>query len=476
MKEQAARRLPAAKNDHGPNQSAETESFDSAFARALGRAPFLAAVALAFFLLRTGGFRAGPVLLIVSGIALLPFAFVRPELALYALTLNFVNEFDSYYELQSYFPLSLPILLDLALAAGILLRVALPGRIPRLTYIQNVFLLAYVSLTIVSILSSPVEVPAGYWARFRTGFLIRPVFYLFIVLLVRSSGELHRFLLVFLSAHSLLMLSCLSDYVQKGGAMYRVTGTLSATNYLSYLCIATLPIVVSLYVRFRDRRSKSFMLALSLVTLFVSLQTLSRSGYYALLAILAFLTLRLARTPRTLLVALAFGAVFYTLIPTGLTERLSEVESLSTTSRYYLSRVGLRMVRDHPILGVGLHAYEHEFPKYDYEQIFQKKKSPHNLYIFVAAASGIPALFVYIGIYGTTLYQTWRIQRRYRRLGDFHSLGYGLTVGIQGGLVGHFVFGFAGSYADSYYAFLLLGLAVILVRYHQEHPAPAVLR
>jgi O-antigen ligase len=428
-----------------------------------------------FFLIRGFGVRAGPALLIAASMALIPLSVLRPELGLYALVLTFVNEFDSYYELQQYVPLSLPFLFDIAISLGILMQLVMPGRMPRLDSAQNVLLLFYVVLVVLSVLLSNIPMPPGYWATFRTGFLIRPIFYLFLILLIASPERLHRLLFALLVAHTLLMVSSMSDYLQRGGGLYRVGGTVSAVNYLSYLCIATLPLLVSLFVYVRERWSRNFLLVLSLTTLFVSLQTLSRSGYYALLATFAFFTYRFTRRPRTLLIAAALGAAFYYLVPTELTERLDQIESLTTTGRYYLSRVGLRMALDNPLLGVGLHGYLTEFLKYDYEGLFDRPRAPHSLYFAIAASSGFLALAIYLSMYAITLFQIGRVRRRYERARDFVSLGYWLAVGIEGGLIGHFVFGLAGNYADSYYAYLLLGLAVISIRYHHETPGPAAL-
>lgn len=458
--------LTSKNSPDGPSFLPE-ESFDSFFARHLRRAPLLAAVGTAFVILRSIGFRAGAGLIFVAATALIPLSVLRPELGLYALTVNFVNEFDSYYQLQKYVPFSLPILLDLGITMGILLQVVRPGKLPRLDLLQNWLLVVYVLLVSLSLVMSDVAWPANLWGMFRNTFLIRPIVYVFLVVLVCSPGQLYWILLIFFFAHSLAMAGAMSDFLQKGLALYRVRGTLTAINYLSYVCITTLPILLATFLYLRQRVAKGFMLALALTTLFISFRTLSRSGYYSLFFTLAFLAFRLIRSPRMLFTAVVFSVLFYSLVPTTLTQRLSEVESLTTTDRFYLSRIGLRIALDHPVFGVGWHAYELVFPNYDHEGLFHGKgKAPHSLYLAIAASSGFPALFAYLALYGITFAQMVAITARYQRARNTRSYGYYLAVGIEGGLFGHFFFGLAGSYADSYYAFFLLGIAVAMIRFH----------
>jgi hypothetical protein len=449
--------------------TAAEESFDGFMARNSRRAPLLAGVGILFFLLRSLGLRAGAVILFVASAALVPMSLLRPEVGTYALVMNFVNEWDTYYKLQSYLPVSVPILFDVAITVGIFLHAGGRERLPRMSYAQNAFLLFYVVWVTFSVIASNVHYP-GLWANFRSGFLIRPILYLFLVTLMRTPRQLHRLLLALMLAQSVLMATAMSDYVQKGMTMYRVRGSLSAINYLSYICIVTLPLLVAIFVYLRHRTSKLLVLGLALVTLFVSLQTLSRSGYYALTVTLFFLAYRLSRNPRTLIVSLAFAGLFYLLVPAGLTQRLAEVQSLQRSDRYALSRVASRIAFANPVLGVGWQAYKANFLRYDYEHYFYKAKEPHSLYLAIAASSGFPALGAYLAMYGLTALQLIWLERVYRAGRRFHDLGYHLAIGLQGALVGHFVFGLAGSYGDSYYAYLVLALSVIVVRYRPTHP------
>lgn len=468
MPPQFSARAVAASQPEAEPPGPPEESFDAFLSRNARRAPLAIGVVIAFFLIRSLGVKPGPVLIFAASAVVLPLSLIRPELGLFALVLNFTNEFDSYYRLQRYVPISLPILFDLAVATGIFLRYA-GRRMPSLGSTQSLLLLGYFLLVCFSLLVSPVDVPIP-WGRFRSGFLIRPILYLFLITLIRDRRDLYRLLFVLLLGHTLLMISSSSEYLQKGLRLYRVRGTIEAVNYLSYLCIVMIPILLCLFAYLRSRMPRLFVGGLTLVTVFISMQTLSRSGYYALLVTLAFLGTRFVRNPRLLLVGAGFAVLFYELIPAQLIERLAQVQDIQSTSRYLLSRIGLRMALDNPLFGVGWHAYEHEFLRYDDEHIFAGPKAPHSLYFAIAATQGIPALGLYLGMFAVSFLQLRSIERQYLRAGQVRALGYLLSLGLQAALIGHFVFGVAGSYGNSYYAYLLLGMTVVLIQLHRQSP------
>jgi O-antigen ligase len=184
-----------------------------------------------------------------------------------------------------------------------------------------------------------------------------------------------------------------------------------------------------------------------------------------------FLTARLTRSPRTLFAAAAFGVLFYVMTPEGLSQRLGQVQSFTTSDRYYLSQIALRIAVDHPLLGVGWHAYEKTFMAYDYDHRFYKPKAPHSLFLAIAARSGFPALGVYLALFGITFAQLIRVENAYHRAGRSSDFGCYLAIALQAALVGHFVFGLAGSYGDSYYGFFVLALSFVLIRHHRRPEA-----
>jgi O-antigen ligase len=458
-----------------PDDRAPAESFEEMLTRHLARAPLLIGVGLAFVAIRAIGARAGSVLLALASVVLVPVSFVRPDVGVYALVFNFVNELDSYYDLQSYTYFSVPILLDVAVSVGIYSTVISVRRLPRLSYTQNVLLLVYMALVCLSILFSSVAWPNSLWANFRTNFLIRPVFFFFLLVLIRTPQRLQRLVLTWLVAHSLLMAFALSDFLQKNVVVYRVAATVKETNYLSYICMTTLPILLAVGTYFRAQLPRIAVLGLGVVTLFVSLHTLSRGGYLALAMTVAFFSIRFSRNPQMMLSALLFLVLFYLLMPAELSERLAEVHSLAETDRYKIAQVGMRMVLDHPVFGVGWFAFGSSFMRYDYDHQFTHPSQPHSIYMSIAATSGIPALVVYLAMYLVTLAQVEGVVQKYRRARDLQSFGYFLALGVEGALIGHFAFGMTGSYSDSYYAYLLFALAVILIRYHED-PAAERLR
>jgi O-antigen ligase len=447
------------------------ESFEEMLIRNLGRAPLLIGVGLAFVAIRAIGARAGAVLLALSSAVLVPISVVRPEIGAYALIFNNVNELDSYYDLRSYTYFSVPILLDVAISVGIYWTVVAPRRLPRLAYSQTMMLLVYVVLVCLSILFSPVAWPNDLFATFRTSFLIRPILFFFLIVLVRTPDRLQRLVLTWFIAHALLMTFALSDFLQKNLVAYRVAGTVKETNYLSYICMTTLPILLAVGTYFRSQVPRIGVLGLGVVTLFISLHTLSRGGYLALAVTGGFFVIRFSRNPQMMLSALLFLALFYLMMPAELSERFAEVQSLAETDRYKIGRVALRMALDNPFFGVGWFAFASSFMRYDYEHEFTHPQQPHSIYLSIAGSTGFPALFAYLAVYFLTFVQVERVVQKYRRARDLQSFGYFLALGVEGALIGHFTFGMTGAYGDSNYAYLLLALAIILVRHHEDPKA-----
>lgn len=142
----------------------------------------------------------------------------------------------------------------------------------------------------------------------------------------------------------------------------------------------------------------------------------SRGGYLALAAVILFLGL-VSLTSRgnksgdakadrglqlrlvaalILLVVMSFGAMFLT-SSDELMQRFGNVQSemeLSELaderySRRELWQTTMQIVKDHPILGVGLGAYQFAYPRYDQGSGFFRTEQSHNDYLQILADTGV---------------------------------------------------------------------------------------
>jgi O-antigen ligase len=150
----------------------------------------------------------------------------------------------------------------------------------------------------------------------------------------------------------------------------------------------------------------------------------SRGGYLALAAVILFLGLvslttgedksGTAKTDRglqlrlvgalVLLVVMSFGAMFLT-SSDELLQRFGEVENDMQMgeladqrySRRELWQTTMQMVKDHPMLGVGLGAYQFAYPRYDQSSGLYRTEQSHNDYLQILADTGVIGGLVLLG-------------------------------------------------------------------------------
>lgn len=84
-------------------------------------------------------------------------------------------------------------------------------------------------------------------------------------------------------------------------------------------------------------------------------------------------------------------------------------------SRIPLMDVAIEMIKDNPLLGVGLSSYEAVMRRYDRTPDFISDSFPypvHNVYLNVAAEAGLPALCCLLSLVGITLWCGWGVWRQ----------------------------------------------------------------
>jgi O-antigen ligase len=145
------------------------------------------------------------------------------------------------------------------------------------------------------------------------------------------------------------------------------------------------------------------------------------------------------------------------------TDRLSEVDPEgSAKARFEVWKVAKRIIRDHPVSGVGLGAYNLAHESYAERLGFPSevwgKKDAHSTYLHVTAETGIPGLLLFVGMILSAVIRAERIRRVSRRVLPSRSaqLFY-----VEAGLLAFCVAGIFGSF--SHLSFLYIQLALLLV-------------
>jgi O-antigen ligase len=157
------------------------------------------------------------------------------------------------------------------------------------------------------------------------------------------------------------------------------------------------------------------------------------------LGLLVFLAITFAGRRRRLRMLFRLGVIVLLLAavaPTSVWERVGTLRHATSTTtlaevdgaegsalqRYEIWRVAGKIIRTHPVVGVGLGAYKphHEQTALDAEfnPTAQGGRDTHSLYLNVLAETGYPGLALYLGMVLTVLLTTERTRRRCRGVLD----------------------------------------------------------
>jgi O-antigen ligase len=83
--------------------------------------------------------------------------------------------------------------------------------------------------------------------------------------------------------------------------------------------------------------------------------------------------------------------------------------------RFELNEIAMRMISEHPIMGVGLNSFIPRMEAYDPKNVMEYfPATVHNLYLLEAAEVGIPGLLAFSSLFLSLLWTSWRRVRRIR--------------------------------------------------------------
>jgi O-antigen ligase len=128
--------------------------------------------------------------------------------------------------------------------------------------------------------------------------------------------------------------------------------------------------------------------------------------------------------------------------------------------------VGVAVVADHPLWGTGQDTYALVFPDYRDETLEPevathfaafRPESPHNVYVGIAAGSGIPALPAYLGIVAGSV---WALLRSIPTGGRVGTLASAMLAALGGHLVTDFFM--TMDLSGSWLTWAIMGAAVTI--------------
>ncbi|MCX5700361.1 MAG: O-antigen ligase family protein, partial [Candidatus Omnitrophica bacterium] len=248
-----------------------------------------------------------------------------------------------------------------------------------------------------------------------------------------------------------------------GGISSPSIGPFNNPNYLAAYLACVIPIVLSFGLwKWKRVAIKLVLFLIFGLLILASFWTVSRGGWLGLIAGLIFVILLTSYHRIKNFFWLLFWFNYFFLMPLIM---IVLFFYKNNSERLILVHGALRMIKEHPLLGIGIGTFMDHCALYS--------KSPlvyyaHNCYLQMWAESGILSLLSFLSLFGYIFYMSIKVSLRISR-----SLNYFILIGLTAGLLGFLVNSF---FEVSLYSFQLgflfwvvLGLTVTLnVKLNQE--------
>lgn len=256
---------------------------------------------------------------------------------------------------------------------------------------------------------------------------------------------------------------------------FRVAGPVGATNFYAMILVVLVPLAWDRLWQEKSWTLRLLSLWCLVVCVLSIIFTFSRGGFLALCLVGLFIMIHQSARPRRILLAVALLALLLPVLPANYTERLVTTLDLfsgdsndarnETSFRGRTSEVVVawRIFTDHPIWGVGLKNYKYYYQDYAQPLGWDKRReerSAHNLFLEIAAETGLVGLAAFGAIVGNAFYGLRRAGRSLTQQGRYNEAGiaWALAVGLAGYLASSFFL--HGAYPR--YFWLLIGIALAL--------------
>jgi len=258
--------------------------------------------------------------------------------------------------------------------------------------------------------------------------------------------------------------------ITEGGgiAARRAGGTVGPINAEAYYFEQLLPMAFLAWLAVRRWPERHLgLLATALGTMGL-LVTFSRGGLLGLCAaattVLVLAWLRNA-VSRQRIVLLVLAGLILMVSASPLVARYFGSRPEGASARLYLMKVGLQMVADHPVLGVGLN--NHLQAKTDYDiRTYAVQMPTHNHFIMLASQIGIPGLLLFLGFLASVWFSALKASRSQEAMTVCVAIG---TAAALVAIVVHSQFDYIGTQANLSLLWLFAGIVAALANQQVRH-------
>jgi O-antigen ligase len=203
------------------------------------------------------------------------------------------------------------------------------------------------------------------------------------------------------------------------------SGAEGDANVFAAAIVAAIPLAGGLFLALRRPTGRTGLVLIA-VALAAALLASGSRGAIVAAAVAGVCALILLRQHRRYLALLLVFLLACTIALPVTRERFGELAAGGSAGRDDLSRIALRIARDHPIVGVGLNDFRAENPRYvrepgeldDIELITDQPQVVHNTYLEVLTEMGVVGLALLLTIAATSVRAGWLASRRFELLED----------------------------------------------------------
>lgn len=273
---------------------------------------------------------------------------------------------------------------------------------------------------------------------------------------LRTRPQIRLYLVLFLAAFTLVPArAALVNWVSGYRLFGRAIGSFVYSNPNDLAAITLLAVAMGLALLAMERRGSIIWACAALATpvlMLLILLTQSRGAILALALMGLFFAIGVIRKrPKALVAILGVAAVTFAITPDAVWERLAGLRKLSSSStvaeadpegsareRFALLKNGSAIAAENPVFGVGLGAFAYANEAYDPAVGL---RDAHNMYLTVAAETGVPGFVFFVLMLASTLKAVSRARRAARGIlpaeeEQLRILALGLVALMAAGVFG----------------------------------------
>jgi len=271
------------------------------------------------------------------------------------------------------------------------------------------------------------------------------IFYYFALAMINSEKKFKIMLWVLIYSFVYYAIWANWRYIFEGIKIMEGPGLAEADyrdrNTFSLIFVVAIPICFYMRYIMQHKLIKYTLLAAIPVLMHAIVATFSRGGYLGMLVASGYSILNMKKKGAAILTIMVFIPLLLQMQGAEHRNRMNSIlvegeeRETSAESRIEAWKGGIKMMQDHPILGVGLQNFE----------VFIKKYNPnvvnmvaHNTYIQIGAEIGIPAMSLYILILLFSLFTLHKLRRKVKAEGLSENLHY-YTLMLEGSILGFII-------------------------------------